>query len=349
MPHLHTLFFLVLVILFSTGCSGSLSSAQPSQDVISQFQAIENGDSPATVWDHGYTTISNESRLDLFIPHLPRETGGIYVGVGSVQNFTLAAWMRPQFILLMDFTGIVSLANRIHLAFFREAETKEAYLALWERENDAKAKEVLKKEFENQSDYTQILRTFGIARNYFSVYVKGMKRATEKYSYTIYYQDDESYLWLRRMALQGTMRAVKGNLIGTVTLQQLADFSTRNNIPVTALYTSNAEEYKLFWPFPEQYRKNIYAMPTNEKSVMIRTVSFYQRQFPWAEGSDILVPLGFHYSVQKMDDFKAWLRHPESKSLMLSKMFFKAYPNGNSPHEFTWVPGPEKEEEPPQQ
>lgn len=310
---------------------------------VKNFHSTPEEDLKSTVWDTGYTTITNESRLELLKPHLPTNTGGVYIGVGSVQNFTLAGWMRPDLIYMMDFTLIVSRANRIHIAFFRASPTAQDYLNLWKKENEEKAIAILKKDQGHTADYDEVVKTLKTARYYFNQYVEKMNKFVKEYPYKLYYHDAAAYAWLRDMALKNRIRAVKGNLAGDTTLRSIGEFARKNKMAVTTLYTSNAEEYNMFFPMPEDYRKNVLSLPANKKSVVIRTISRRRDLYPWAPGSDVLIHKGFHYAVQKLSDFQAWLKQPDADKLNVLKIFKAAHPEGRTKKYITIMKGPETE------
>ena len=46
--------------------------------------------------------VGNEDHLDLFRPAV-KDKGGLYIGVGTDQNYLLGAWARAEALVLMDF------------------------------------------------------------------------------------------------------------------------------------------------------------------------------------------------------------------------------------------------------
>ena len=132
---------LLLISIVLTSCKPQkpekpkLTEAQLQQ----LFHSMGEENLKPTRWDQGSTTTTNEDRLDLYIPHI-QNMGGAYVGVGSIQNFTLAAWAKVEYLILMDFTRIVPAANKVHIAFLNAAKTPDEFKALWSK-NRAKIKE----------------------------------------------------------------------------------------------------------------------------------------------------------------------------------------------------------------
>ena len=86
-----------------------------------------------THWDNGTTTVTNESRLDIFQRYLENLEGGVYIGVGSIQNFTLACWAHADEIYMIDFTSIVVKNNLAHIAFLQAAKSRVDYVSFWHK------------------------------------------------------------------------------------------------------------------------------------------------------------------------------------------------------------------------
>ena len=74
---------------------------------------------------------------------------------------------------------------------------------------------------------------------------------------------------------------------------------------VRALYLSNAEQY---FGYDEGYRKNILALPVDEKSLALRTLS--RGKFGLAKDGGL-----YHYDVQSMLSFKSWVADPRTRGV----------------------------------
>ena len=326
---------LSLVILLTAVLSCGPSPQELEQSQVKEFQSLPEEVLQPTRWDDGGTLVSNESRLDLFESELRKRSGGIYLGVGSVQNFTLAAWSKPDYIVLMDFTEIVKVCNDIHIAFFKEAETKEQYLALWKKDR-TRGTAILTNYFGNQPDFANYKTTYKLGRGLIPWYFRKITQATQKHKYKVYFQDNEMYSFLRQRALQGRIRAMKGNLVGTTTVRNIGSFSNKHQLPIAMVYTSNAEEYRLFRPYPEVFRKNMQSLMANRNSLIVRTVSFQRDYYPWASGSESLTEKGFHYAVQPLVGFQKWL---SKKEVSIYRIFAMSKPGKNG---YTYLSDPPK-------
>ncbi len=268
-----------------------------------------------TIWDIGDTTVSNEDRYDLFLKHIKDLRGG-YFGVGSIQNLTFSAWAKSDWVWLMDFTRIVVAVNKIHIAFLKNALNPEEFDELWLKKNSKRAKRILKEEYGDEIDYPFISSKMEIARNYFQQRARLMKRLALKRNYTIWLKDQQDYDHLRKLALRGRIRSLKGDIAGKVTVSGIAKAAKKMQVPLRVIYFSNAEEYLKYsfkkkgydiHGYSKQFRSNWIAIPTDELSVIIRTFSQSNHIYTWPEDSHHSTNKGFHYNIMSVKLFKDWL------------------------------------------
>lgn len=259
-----------------------------------------------TRWDSGDTTVSNEARLELFLPHA-KDLGGAHVGVGSTQNFVIAAWTKAEWIWLMDFTRIVVAANRIHIAFLKEAATPEDFIKLWSKAEQKRALEVIKKHLSSESDYAFIVKAYRQARTFQTGHFRFMKRVSKQRNYDIWLTSQAQYDHIRNLAVKNRIRAVRGDLNGPTTLRGIGAAANKMGVKVRVFYPSNAEEYTVFWPYQERFRGSIRSLPVDERSVVLRTISVKRHRLPWADGWQGMSRVGFHYNKQPLLQFQQWL------------------------------------------
>lgn len=288
-----TLFFLIVC-----KSSGSKQINPPSSNTLRQ---IEQETLVPTRWDVGNTTVSNEDRLDVLIPHVTG-VGNVYIGVGAEQNLTIAAWAKSDFIYLMDFTQIVVTANEMMVMFLKESPTKEDFLKRYAKGNEAESFALIDKNLPNPEEYKK-------AFNRIIKFVRKRHRTnritSELYKYEMFQTNEDQYQYIRNLALTDRIYPVKGNLLGTTTLKSIGDHLRKNGKTVGIIYFSNAEEYFFY---PKEFKESILNLPTSNNSLVVRTLSVRQHQFPWSPGSDISTDFGFHYCVQPIENFQTWLR-----------------------------------------
>ncbi len=279
--------------------------AAPAAAARTDIQAIFHG-SPEetlkpTIWDTGDTTVTNEDRLEIYEPHI-RGIGGGYFGVGSIQNFTLAAWARSEYIWLMDFTRVVVAANKIHTAFLKRLKTPAEHRAMWDKKKSAaEADKILDEEFKGNPDLAFIKESYRKASPYLMITFGFIDKLTKKRPYKYWLNDQEQYDYLKGLALANRIRAIKGDLNGDTTVNGIAAAAKQMGVPLRILYYSNAEEY--FKGYKPPFKKSFSQMPVDDKSFVVRTISFNKAKWRWAEDSDLSTDRGFHYSLQPATEF----------------------------------------------
>jgi hypothetical protein len=257
-----------------------------------------------TKWDDGSTTISNENRLDLFKNKIVNKKGG-YIGVGTTQNFTLAAWARSEWIWLIDFTRIAVAANRLHIAFLKHSSSPDDFKRLWQLKSREEACQIIKTEYANDPELNYLLKTWSLASHFVRgrLYVLQHFYRTKRYS--SWYTSQEMFLWAKSMAERDHIIALKGDLKGTTTFKGIAQKASEMGVDINVIYLSNAEEY---FVFNKNFIKNMTSLPTGKEATLLRTMTIYKWIFPWAPGSDFRNLVGFHYNYMAMSDFKQWLQ-----------------------------------------
>lgn len=250
---------------------------------------------------------SNEMRIDLFRPYV-ENLGGIYIGVGTDQNLTFIAWAKSDFAYLMDFDAVAVYVNRIHFFFIERSPTFADYETLWKRVNKASSLILLKKTFGKSPDWHYYQEAFLIAHRGTSDVPErfaDLRSMARRFGLKTFVNDPADYTYIRTMLQEGRIQAIPGDLMGTVTLREIARKSQAMQRPVRLLYTSNAEEY---FRYPDAMRANFANLPTDAKSRLIRTMSTGARRLGFPEGEKFPESVPLHYNVQSLPAFQAWMR-----------------------------------------
>ncbi len=307
------LFFAIFIHVCFSGSLISESSASAQVAVKQQhaiFSSTPEEDVEPTKWEIGNTIISNEDRLELFKNHIA-DIGGGYVGLGGTQNFLLSSWANSEWVWLVDFTKRVVTANMLHIAFLKQADTPEKFRALWSKTSSRAVAEIIDKEFSGNPEIDYIKKTWKIGLGYIPWRFRNLDRVTKKYKYTIWLNDQKYYDRIRNLALSGKIIARKGNLNGTITIRGIADAAKKMNVPIRLVYLSNAEEY--IPSYSDNFKKNFTALPSDSRSMLLRTISFQKFKYPWAPDSEISTDKGFHYNVMPLSLFQEYLSKPIQK------------------------------------
>jgi hypothetical protein len=255
--------------------------------------------------DHYF--ISNERRIELFEPYL-KDLGGGYIGVGSDQNLSLAAWAKSEYIWLMDFDDYVVSLNRIHILFLKECDNYNCFLDKWKRENKESSLKLVEQAFSQEKDFDiyKKVYTLAIDKNYGVMSrLKELSFMSENFGFKSFHNRKDDYDYLRNLALMERIRADRGDLTKKGTMQVIASKAKEMQIPIRVIYTSNAEEY---FRFPDEYRDNILSLPSDNKGYMVRTFTTGAKHtlgFP--EGEKYPKEFPFHYNLQKIENMKKWM------------------------------------------
>ena len=97
-------------------CSGRQIPPPLSEAQQQLVQATVGDKLPEPTWDR--YVISNEWRHDVVFPKVAG-LGGVYIGVATDQNFTMAAAARSELLVLMDYDSEVVNMHRIYSDLFQ--------------------------------------------------------------------------------------------------------------------------------------------------------------------------------------------------------------------------------------
>jgi hypothetical protein len=241
--------------------------------------------------------MSNEWRHDVVFPKL-HEIGGVFVGVATDQNYTMAAAARSQLIVTMDYDSDVVYTHRIYHHFIKESPTANDLRSYYQEANIPKAVALLQKVAESPEEATKLVRIYHRYRQRLALYLHQVASVRVGDRHPTWLGDPAAYSYIRAMVQAGRVMAVQGDLNGTVALRSIGDTARALGLPVRVVYTSNAEG---FFKYTQNFRDNLASLPHDEKTVVLRT---YKRGMTAPEG-DL-----WHYNLHKMDDFLARIATP---------------------------------------
>ena len=248
-----------------------------------------NGQAPG-LEDRHYV-VGNEWHLDLYQAKLANLGGG-YMGVGSDQAYLLIGWMRPEIAWLTDYDDYVVQTHKIYHALFAQAATPKEFLALWQEANLDATVQVLKTRLAATPDKPEILKIYRKFRGRIEHRLLEINRRTSKSKIATFLSDQTQYDFIRNLILYNRVRAMRVNLLQDAGIAGIAKVARQLNVPVRAIYLSNAENY---WKYPKSFKNNMKLLPFDDKSLIVRTVSTWGDNFDYA------------YNLQPALNFVAWL------------------------------------------
>jgi hypothetical protein len=256
----------------------------------------------ATIPDEGthppgrHFPVSNEYRHDLLYPDL-RDRGGVHVGVGSDQNYTMAAVAGAELLLLVDYDPRIPLVHRMYRALVSVSETPDALVARFAPEAQAESERVIASELADDPRRDDVVDYYRGRRAWFERYLRRMARATHEGTPVAWVGDATLYARIRALHRTRRIQTFNGDVIAERTLRAIGDVVRRAGAVVRVVYFSNAEQ---FFPYSDSFVRNMENLPTDARSLVVRTVNHRRLVKPG--------PRDWHYVVQEFPDFLARLR-----------------------------------------
>jgi hypothetical protein len=278
-----------------------LSAADAAIFLDSPADAIDKPDCPEgrrpdlTCKDETSYVHTNEWHAEEWKPFIAGAGGG-YVGVGSDQGLTFAAWSRAELAWFIDYDPEVVATNRVIRAFLLRSDDPAAFVARWapDRRSRAAAVQILEDEYAADPERAEIVRVY---RKYRRSLERHWGRVLKRRQRGFHFLHDAAdYAYARALHRAGRIRILGADLLADGAVRGIAAAATRLAVPIRVLYLSNAEQ----WPYPQTYRDNIAALPFDARSVVLRALWGSRR---WG------AKLGpYFYVAQAGADFQAKVR-----------------------------------------
>jgi hypothetical protein len=116
---------------------------------------------------------------------------------------------------------------------------------------------------------------------------------------------EEAYQYIRLLYSQDRIHIMKGDMLKEKTMQGIGAAARALGVSVRVYYPSNAPEC---WPHTTQYKRNVLALPFDDASVVLTSLSGIKRGLGRQRGY-------WHYNVQSGLQQQALLRRPGYGSL----------------------------------
>ena len=151
---------LLVALLVTMVCYADPLSAEeigPSGASLSLFHTLPGDPPPEEITRNSHYWISNEMRLDLFHDSI-RDRGGVYIGVGTDQNYLLSGWAKSEVLVLMDFDQKIVDLHRVYRLVFRHATRKEDFVALWQESARERLRDLIKQAYSTRKTQRPLLQ-----------------------------------------------------------------------------------------------------------------------------------------------------------------------------------------------
>ncbi len=276
----------------------AMDPTEPLPKVVRQaLEDIEFDPHPESLTRDSHYWVSNEHHHYLFREAVDGH-GGIYMGVGTDQNYLIGAWAQPAILILMDFDEQIRNVHHLYELMFSRADTPEEFIDLWSAQNADEMHTALKEKYGEGERFDALKRTFDIARAVIHARLRMTARAYERREIPSFVTDQDKYDFIRSLWENDRVFPVRGDLTADTTMVDIATTLDELGLSMGIIYTSNAEQYFDFTP---AYRRNIAVQPFDDESLMLRTRPASAFGFP--EGGE------YHYNVQPGLNFADWMQN----------------------------------------
>jgi hypothetical protein len=232
--------------------------------------------------------ISDEKRHFQLQPTL-QDLGGVFIGVGTDQNYTMAGWARPELLVLLDFDQMVVDLHKVYRLIFLASASPEEFQEWWSFRKTKELRKLVVATYPRKSEQRDIFLALNNSR---ATVAKNLQDVVARYrqaGVSMFLTDPAQFAYLRALFQNDRVLMVRGDLTATRTLADLAQVLKAQGRVVRALYLSNAEQYFAYTP---AFRENVLGLPYDERSWILRTR-----------------PKGYEYVylAQRPATFRAWL------------------------------------------
>lgn len=258
---------------------------------------------------------SNEPRQHVWRPFI-ENLGGGYVGVGIDQNYNFVATARSEWVWLFDYDPTVVRLHHVLRAVILDSPDRQAFLAHFRPEAKSDVLKLLSTTYADTPERAAFREIYAISRQrlyrYYEHQMEGRvsiaditraptapkdapkRKAGVKVGEAAadptfgWLATEEGYQYIRLLYQQGRIHLMKGDMLKNRTMQGVAAAARDMGVTVRIYYPSNAPEC---WPHTKQYRANVTALPFDEDSVVLQSLSGVKAGFGRQIGY-------WHYNVQ---------------------------------------------------
>ena len=93
------------------------------------FGEVEPDPKPDKLTRNSHYWVSDEKRHDLFREAIA-DKGGVFIGLGTDQNYLMAAWAKPEVLIPLDFDQMVVYLHYAFRVAFLNAKTPKQFIEL---------------------------------------------------------------------------------------------------------------------------------------------------------------------------------------------------------------------------
>src|SRR6218665_1717520 len=201
-------------VLVSTLAAASVPSG-------SAFSRLPPDPAPKEIVRGLHYWVSNEDQLELFHGAV-KDRKGLYLGVGSAQNYLLAAsaGAGPEPLVLLDFDQSIVDLHRVYRVLFRAAESPGDFLRLWRAESRPEVRQLIAQGYPDRKERTGALLAYGTSRATVERRLHRVVARMAKVSLPCFLVDAADYGHIRRLYLEDKVHLVRGDLTAALSMRE---------------------------------------------------------------------------------------------------------------------------------
>lgn len=330
------MFCLSVFLLPQLASSQPSPSASPQQQLIDDLRQVEQDPIDIKLVNNIHYVASDESHHFRFKKDLDA-LGGVFVGIGTNQNYTMLPWAKPELAIMMDFDQMVVDVHRLYRVAFLNTATPREFLKLWTRRSAKRFKAFIETSYgDDPKMLKNVKRAFRYARGRISRALRRTKKTLREHRQSSFLTSQDEFDFIVRMFKEDRIVMLRGDLTKDGTMRRFGDVLRKHQQIVRVYHPSNAEQY---FPYKENYRRNVRALPHDAQSIVVRTRAWAQYIDLTEEERDVLAAdiesgkrtfeadapelrqppqrkvIHYVYAVQKQEHFLEWLARPATTNV----------------------------------
>ncbi|MBU1218809.1 hypothetical protein KKF34_02055 [Myxococcota bacterium] len=274
--------------------TGTGPLAQKYVDIINTIDA-----KPTKAGQPEHYYVSNEHYYHLWYPYL-KGLGGAYIGLAADTSYSLIVESGAKLVFLVDWDFEVNRTHQLFGIMLGLTNTPKEFIEYFKKKYNKKILEVANSKYDKKTaDFIGYLHRR--AANFIVKHHQTRLRLHKKGKASNYWLSDQKMFdAIKKVFAENRVFIFPGNLKDGDTITKIANICKKMNITVRTVYMSNAEE---FWTYPAAFKASMLALPTDAKSVFLRTVVLEPKYS---------IGYKFHYTIQSGPDFLTWMRKKET-------------------------------------
>lgn len=282
---------LLLVIATLAGTAAEIPAG------LGEVARLASDPAPAKLTNDTHYLVSNERRLDLLREDIAGHDG-VYVGVGAAQNYLLAGWASPSFMVLVDFDQDVVDLHALHIAFLAHAKDGTEFEALWGEDAEPIVERLLAVAAPEPTRRVRLRALYDRARPEVAASLAKTRKRFEELGVDCILDDDAQYSRVATLARTGRVVTKRGDFTEPGVVAEVARALEQAQARIGVLYLSNIEQYFMYG---RGFRDNVAGLPMDDETTVLRTLP--------------AKPAGFEYIAQRGDHMQAWVERKSVRSV----------------------------------